>query len=443
MYNGTVDLTLLSHPENKTMNKSAQLTAAIALAAAAGAATASSLDADRAYASELKADAATRSTLTTNNASNVEVEVGVRFSYTYNTRNDDAGGTLGDDDTTIGFSFSDVEVRVSGDVTENMRATLSFDFGPDDGVSGGSNVNLEDAFVDWAVNDDFTLRVGQFVPNFSDEARTSEFHTLGGYRAVSHEYLNTPSWTQGVEGWFGGDNWSGTVGFTDGFGTWSTPFNSSSEQDFALHARFDFYSDSDKARFNDQTSWRGSSDAWRIGAGVAFMTQGDTNPSFTPEVDIFAWNVDASYESDGWTVRGAVYGYSYDGGTGADFDDMGFTLGGSFFFNDQWEAFARWDCMLLDDNGNGLIAAAADDTFNFVSVGTNYYFVPESHAAKLTFEVGVSLDETALLGGGSFGAGTVTGVSPIGAGPGSSGFLGDVAGEDGELMFSGTLQWLF
>jgi len=425
------------------MNKSAQLSAAIALATTAGFATAGSLDIDRAYASELKADAGTRNALNVGNASNVEVEVGVRFSYAYNTRSDDASSTLGDDDTTVGFSFSDVEVRISGDVTENMRATLSFDFGPDDGVAGAGGVNLEDAYVDWAVNDDFTVRVGQFIPNFSDEARTSEFHTLGNYRSVSHEYLNTPSWSQGVEGWFGGDNWTGTVGFTDGFGTWNTPYNSSAEQDYSLHARFDFYSDSDKARFDDQTSWRGSSDAWRIGAGLAFMSMGSTNPSAASDTDLLFWNVDASYEGDGWTVRGAAYGYSYDAGTGTDFDDMGFMLGGSFFFNDQWEMFARWDCMILDDNGNGLIAAAADDTFNFVSIGANYYFVPESHAAKLSFEVGISLDETALLGGGGFGAGAVTGVSPIGAGPGTSGFLGDVGGEDGELMASGTLQWLF
>ncbi|MCA9302883.1 MAG: hypothetical protein KC996_02040 [Phycisphaerales bacterium] len=425
------------------MNKSAQLSAAIALAATAGFATAGSLDIDRAYASELKADAGTRNVLNVGNASNIEVEVGVRFSYTYNTRSDDASMTLGDDDTTVGFSFSDVEVRVSGDVTENMHATLSFDFGPDDGVSGSGGVNLEDAYVDWSVNDDFTLRVGQFVPNFSDEARTSEFHTLGGYRAVSHEYLNTPSWSQGIEGWFGGDNWTGTIGFTDGFGTWNTAFNSSAEQDYSFHARFDFYSDSDKARFNDQTSWRGSADGWRIGAGIAFASMGSTNPSAATDTDVFYWNADASYEGDGWTVRGAAYGYSYDGGTGADFDDLGFMIGGSVFFNDQWELFGRWDCMILDDNGNGLIAAAADDTFNFVSIGTNYYFVPESHAAKLSFEVGISLDETALIGGGSFSGSSVTGVSPIGSGPGSSGFLGDVSGEDGELMFSGTLQWLF
>lgn len=365
----------------------------------------------------------------------------MRFSYAYNTRSDDASSTLGDDDTTVGFSFSDVEVRISGDVTENMRATLSFDFGPSDDDNGSEGFAwLEDAYVDWAVNDDFTVRVGQFIPNFSDEARTSEFHTLGNYRSVSHEYLNTPSWSQGVEGWFGGDNWTGTVGFTDGFNTANTSYNSSAEQDYSLHARFDFYSDSDKARFDDQTSWRGSSDAWRIGAGLAFMSMGSTNPSAASDTDLLFWNVDASYEGDGWTVRGAAYGYSYDAGTGTDFDDMGFMLGGSFFFNDQWEMFARWDCMILDDNGNGLIAAAADDTFNFVSIGANYYFVPESHAAKLSFEVGISLDETALLGGGGFGAGAVTGVTPIG---GSTGFLGDVGGEDGELMASGTLQWLF
>ncbi len=424
------------------MNKSAQLSAAIALAATAGFATAGSLEIDRAYAAELKADAGTRSVLNVGNASGITVHAGARFSYSYNSRSDDASSTLGDNDTTMGFAFSEAEVRVSGDVTENMRATVSFDFGPHNGRGTGGTTGdaaLEDAYVDWNVNDSFSLRVGQFIPNFSGEANVSEFNMMNSYRSVSHEFLNTPSWTQGVEAHFGGDNWAGSVSFSDGFGTANTAFNSASESDWAFGARFDFYSDANQARFDDQTSWRGSDAGWRVGGGISFATAGNTNPATTPEVDTFFWNFDGAYEADGWTVRAAVFGYSYDGGTGANFDDMGFEVAGSFFMSDQWEIFGRWDAMILDDNGEGLIAAAADDTFNFVAFGANYYFVPESHAAKFTFEIGMALDETALLGGGSFGGTSVTGVSGLG----SAGYLGDLAGEDGELMASGTLQWLF
>ncbi|MBL4592141.1 MAG: hypothetical protein JKY96_09305, partial [Phycisphaerales bacterium] len=410
------------------MNKSAQISAAILLATTAGLATAGSLDADRAYASELKADAATRSSLNVGNANNIEVEVDLTFTYSYNDR---SGASLGDDGTTVGFALGEAQVRISGDVTENMSATVSFDFGPEDGVgfrsflgSRGGSAILEDAFVDWEVNDSFSLRIGQFIPNFSSEANTSERNTLSLYRSVSHEFLNTPSWTQGVEAHFGGDNWAGTIGFTDGFGAGNTGIadlassssSAAAEADYAFHARFDYYSDSDQARFNDQTSWKGSSNAWRVGGGIAFATVGDTNPAFggASGVDGLFWNIDAAFEGDGWTVRAAVFGTSIDPDGGTSFDDMGFEIGGSVFMSDQWELFARYDMMILDDNGAGLIGAGVDDSFSFVGIGANYYFVPESHAAKFTVDATFTLDDStnmdALMGGSGSNDPDVTGV---------------------------------
>jgi hypothetical protein len=107
------------------------------------------------------------------------------------------------------------------------------------------------------------------------------------------------------------------------------------------------------------------------------------------------------------------------------------------FFSDQWEGFVRWDSLLLDDD-TGAGQTSGEDSFNFLALGANYYFVPESNAAKLTLEVGVSFDETADIIN-TFGD---TLVSPIGN-PGSSGFLSDVAGEDGQFMVSAVMQFLF
>ncbi|MEM9373974.1 MAG: porin, partial [Planctomycetota bacterium] len=176
------------------MNKLAQISL---IASSAGLATAGTLELDRSYAADLRSDASSRALLA-NTGPGIQVDVGLRFNYTVNSR-DDEGLPSPDDDTTIGFSFDDVEIRLSGDVTDNISATVSFDFGEDDGVDGDSSVNLEDAFADWTINDGFTLRVGQFIPQFSAEASTSEYHMTNGERSVSHEWLATPSWTQGVE----------------------------------------------------------------------------------------------------------------------------------------------------------------------------------------------------------------------------------------------------
>jgi Phosphate-selective porin O and P len=430
------------------MNNSAQITAAaLIVAATTGFAAAGSLELDRAYASELKADAGTRSVLNENNLSNLVVSVGVRFGYSINIRDDDASGTLGDSDTTIGFQTSQAEVALEGDVTDNMHARLSFDFGPNnsDSFGGEGNAVLEDAYVDWAVNDDFTLRVGQYIPAYSAEASTTEFNMMNAYRSVTSEFLGTPSWTQGIEAHFAGDTWSFAVGFNDGPNAGSTPFNSSSEADFGINARFDIFSDSDKARFADQTSWRGSASGWRAGAGLFYSTYGNTNPAATTaETDNFWFTVDGAYEGDGWALRAAFYGTSIDpNGVGMiSHENYGFEIGGSVFFSDQWEGFARFDMLLLDDDaGAGQVATGADvdDTQSFVAVGANYYFVPESHAAKFTIELGFALDQT----GDITNTAGDTGVTPIGSGPGSSGYLSDVSGADGQFMVSAIMQWLF
>ena len=421
------------------MNMNTQITvAALVAAATTGFAAAGSLELDRAYASELKADAGARSVLNQGNMSNLEVSAGVRFGYAFNSAD---GRTPTDNDDTMGFQFNDVEVAIEGDVTDNMHARLSFDFGPNDsGAGAGGGATLEDAFVDWTVNDSVTLRVGQFVPAYSSEASTSEFNTMNTYRSVSHEWLATPSWTQGVEAHFGGDTWGFAVGFSDGPNTSNTAFNGA-EADFSINARFDMYGDSDKARFDDQTSWRGSASGWRVGAGVMFSSYGSTNPSGV-ETDDTQFTIDAAYEADGWALRAAFYYFDNEVTATANPSNMGFEVGGSFFFTDQWEGFARWDTLIVDDDATAG-QTTNEDTFNFVSVGANYYFVPESHAAKLTLELGFSLDETSDLVGvaGDTGVGVLGGAT--GATTGSSGFFQENAGEDGQLMLSATMQWLF
>jgi len=370
--------------------------------------------------------------------SNVEVSVGVIFGYNYNSAD---GRAPSDNDDTMGFGFSEAEVAIEGDVTDNMHARLSFDFGPNDsGAGAGGTATLEDAFVDWTVNDSMTLRVGQFVPAYSAEASTSEFHTMNTFRSVSHEWLATPSWTQGVEAHFSGDTWSFAAGFSDGPNTANTAFNGA-EADYALNARFDFFSDSDKERFADQTSWRGSAAGWRVGAGVMFASYGSTNPSGVETDDTF-FTIDGAYEADGWAVRAAFYYADNEVTATQNPSNMGFELGGSFFFSDQWEGFARWDTLIVDDDATAL-QTTNEDTFNFLAVGANYYFVPESHAAVFTIELGVSLDETSDL----VGVAGDTGVGVFGAAngstTGSSGFFQENAGEDGQIMLSGTMQWMF
>lgn len=409
------------------MNKLAPISA-ITIAASAGLATAGSLDLDRSYASELRSDAGAYSVLNSN-AANLEVTAGARFGYGINLRdNDDIDS---DNETTIGFGFEDVEVRLSGQVTDSINATISFDFGPGDGVQYGSffsssdeeSVNLEDAYADWMVNDGFTLRIGQFVQAFSAGRSISEYHMMGAYRSSAQEVLGDTGWTQGIEAHFGGDTWSGVIGFNDGPFTGNSAFNSSMEADFAFNGRFDFFSDADKARFNDRTSWRGASNAWRLGAGAFWASYGNTNPVGGNDGDVFGYTIDAAYESDGWAVYGAFLGQHVDFDGSSSVDNFGFELGGSLFFNDQFEGFARYDLIIFDEDFIG-----TEDTFNAINAGINYYFVPESHAAKFTAELGWAFDDTRV------------GATPIDNPSLGGGFLGN---SDGELNLAFMFQFMF
>ncbi len=414
------------------MNKLAQISL---IAGTAGLATAGSLDMDRSYAAELRSDSAARDLLNSNAGAGVQVDVAMRFYYGLNFR-DDAGLPNPDDDTTIGFGWDDAEVRLSGDITDNMRGTISWDFGPAD-YPGAGAVALEDAFADWTVNDSLTLRVGQFNPQFSAERNTSEYHMLGAMRSVTFDTVGNPTWTQGIEAHFGGDTWSAAVGFNDGPGAGPGGFNASGDADYAFNARFDIFSDSDKARFADQTSWRGSAAGWRVGAGLIYATYGDTNPSGTSlESDSLWYTIDGAYEGDGWSVRAAFYGANTDPNVGNSTDDYGFEIGASMFFNDQWEGFLRWDTLMLDDVN---LVATSEDTYNFLSGGFNYYFVPESHAAKFTFSVAYAFDATTGAEGAfdDPGFAAPTGMAPFG----SSGFLGSQ--DDGELMITALMSLMF
>ncbi len=409
------------------MNKFAQISA---LAATAGLATAGSLDLDRSYAAELRSNAGAYSVLNSS-AANIQVSAAARFGYGINLR-DNNGFAESDNETTIGFGFQDVEVRLTGQVTDSIKATISFDFGPDENRPIGNDfdadfeengVNLEDAYADWTVNDGFSLRIGQFIQSFSAGRSISEYHMMGAFRSSAQSLLGDTGYSQGVEAHFGGDNWGAAIGFSDGPRSAGTSFNSDVEADYAFNARFDYYSDSDKARFDDRAAWRGQSAGWRIGAGAFWATYGDTNPS-GPEDQFLALTIDGAYEADGWGINAAFFWQNIDlDGPGSE-DNYGGEIGANMFFSDQLEGFARYDIVVFDENFGG----SDEDTFQAISVGINYYFVPESHAAKFTADLGWAFDDTRGLGSESGG-------SPFGGG-----FLGD---SDGEFNLSLMLQFMF
>lgn len=331
-----------------------------------------------------RASADYSSLLSESNLSDIKVSVQIQARYQFNSR-DDASTTLSspDDDLTTGFFLRRTKVGIEGNVTDNIKAKIKFAFNRD-----GGSASLEDANATWKINDDVSLKVGQFKPTVLREESLSSAKQLASERSATNETFNQ-DFTQGIQLNFGGDSWRGHVGFNDGFGTDGTPFNSSSEADYGVSARAEFLvGDADWSAFKQFTSFRGAASGGMIGAAVHFESAGDTNPSFTPTTDMTVGTLDFSWVDDGWNAYVAGIWRNMDTGT-ADLDDYGVIAQGGVFLDDQNELFGRWDAVFPDD-ANG----ATSEDFNTITIGWNHYMVPESHAAKFTLDVAFYLDST-------------------------------------------------
>lgn len=367
------------------MNSGTSMKAAMAslLIVAAGAAAETDLTLARSY-DLANASSEYANLLNESNLAELKFGVQVQARYQFNSR-DDASSTLAspDDDTTTGFVIRRAKFGVEGNVTDNIKGKLKFAFNRNSGAAA-----LEDAYANWKINDDISLKVGQFKAAVLREENMSSSKQLASDRSAVNETFNQ-DFTQGVEMTFGGDQWRAMIGVNDGFGTDNTAFNSGSEADFGISARAEILiGDASWSQFKQFTSFRGSNAGGMIGAAIHFESAGDTNPSTTPTTDMTVGTVDFSWVDDGWNFFAAGVWNSMDTGT-TSFDDMGFIAQGGIFLDDQNEIFARWDAVLPDDN-----RGATGDDFNSVTVGWNHYLIPESHAAKFTVDIAYYIDAT-------------------------------------------------
>lgn len=401
------------------MNTTSQpIVATLALVTLSGLAMGQSgLDLDRAYASEIRSDAQTRSSfLGSNSGANLNVEVMTQFRYMYNSRDEITAGALGDDDTTIGFDTPRTQLRLSGAVEgTDISGLVVIDFGAAENGTAQGTANLLVAQAAWTLDDNWTLLFGQWHNPVLGSENFAPEHTLAADKSFTNEFFNV-GYTQGVALAYGSDNFKFVGALADGaeyvtnFGTVSnSAFNAAGENDFGITGRVDWLVEGTWDQFADATSWRGSNYGVKIGAGAHWQTQGDTNPSVPAGAPagyedraVTFWTVDAQVEGDGWNFFAEYVGHKVDtqATTDVDFTNHGFIVQGGMFFTDQVEGFARYDVIQLDDI---LVAASTDDLYQTVTVGMNYYFVPESHAAKFTLDAAFALDEStnmdAIFGG--------------------------------------------
>jgi hypothetical protein len=96
---------------------------------------------------------------------------------------------------------------------------------------------------------------------------------------------------------------------------------------------------------------------------------------------------DVSIEGNGWNAFAAGIWSHFDPDSGDSLDDFAFQIQGGVFVAPTWELIAGYDAIFPDDD-----RAGNDDNFSTIRLGVNHYFIPESHAAKLTVDLSWFLD---------------------------------------------------
>lgn len=301
----------------------------------------------------------------------------MQFRYLWNNRDEGPGGNEG----TNGFQIARARIGVRGEVSDDFGYYVLGDFG-----SGGT-FTLHDAYGSYRAGENLTVLFGQMKAPFTREFMASDTMLLAAERSIVDRVFNA-GWTQGVALASTGDEFRWWVAASDGVVALNSDIESMAEADFAFTARGEWKIEGLWEQFGDFTSFQGGTRGILLGAAAHYQSGGET--AGTGDTDVLALTADASIEGDGWNVYGSAHWMNIDAAGGSDTDDFGFLLQGGYFLNESWEAFARYDVVIPDDD-----AAGNPDEFSTITIGANHYFIPESHAAKFTADVQVFLDEQA------------------------------------------------
>lgn len=315
----------------------------------------------------------------------------VQFRYIANFR--DADDVTDDQDFAGGFETRRTKINFSGTTLSkdlSFRIVAAFD------RTGEGTFRVEESWLRYKLGEGWSVRAGQFKLPFLREENVSSSAQLAADRSVSNEVFNQ-DFAQAVEFARESEWWRVLAAVSDGFASRNTAFFSPAEADVALTGRVERrIGEAPWKSYDDFTSFRDSPTGWMVGGAFHWQHMGDTAafsggvPAAVADTDMFSYTVDLSIEGGGWNAFAAFVGRHTDTDGSPDFDDFGAVVQGGYFFTERTEGFARWDAVFPDDD-----RAADDDDFHTLTAGLNHYFIEASHAAKLTVDVQVYLDDQA------------------------------------------------
>lgn len=309
----------------------------------------------------------------------------VQVRYTY--MDYDVDRTMED---TSSFDTPRVRLDFSGHAfDENLNYRIQTDL--DDNSDGGRTV-LKDAWIQWGnPSHGYAVRAGQFKVPFGRQALTSSSNLQFVDRAGSAGFF---SLGRDVGVMLHGDCADGVIGYAAGV------FNGEGEE---LSNDHNEHLGAARIQINPTGAFKlyegdvkESEDLGvSFGANIAYhpmsLAQGMPIFGIMTESDQTSFGVDAALRYGGLSLQGEVFASVIEdqGNNGLDdVNDTGFYVQGGFFFSEDLEIAGRYSMRNHEDDNTG-----ADDDFEEITVGLNYYMEEHWHklqldVSRLTFEPG-------------------------------------------------------
>lgn len=369
----------------------------------------------------------------------------IQARYIVNSRQNTADG---DDDLESGIQMRRVKVGFDGHIGDPR-----FEFKILMNTSRSTSaVELEDAYISYALADGLKIWGGRFMNRFAREQIMSSKNQLAVDRSiVANVFAGNDGYVEGLalewavvpdmakisvtvnDGLNSGAQGGAATGFQNG----SNDF-AGDASDFAVTGRIDLKLAGDWAAASDANAWSSNKGLQAfVGAAVHYENgeSGDDQTSAvtaqTGNYDSFIqWTVDALVKTNGLSVMAAVYGWHFDAGDSdhpaflGDTDHYAFTVQAGFFvIPDKLEPFARYEWIEVDD-----LTGGDNENLQAWTFGANYYL--SKHASKLTADVVWELEG-------------INTANRMGIGLDGIGLQNDTPGEKNQLVWRIQYQLLF
>lgn len=311
-----------------------------------------------------------------------------RYTFSY---------TKDGDQDQYGFSIPRARLWFRGDINEATSYYIRGQFsGEKKSIFSEEPVNgvfeLDRAYVNFALSDTYSLRVGQQVSEMSRENEHAPQDQLGVNASATDSVFGLGGF-KGIQLHARFDDWRAWTTFSDGSRNTDTDWNDPDQAYFGLTGKVDYKLAGDWSQFTDFTSFRGSDFGAMLGVG-AHWENGAVAGDPAKSVALVQFVTELSFEGDGWNVYGALHWAHDDFQVSDPANDFGVVLQGGYFVADDVEVFARYDAVFPDP-------ARADDPqqrggiFQTATAGLNYYLIPESNAVKISADAQYFFDPEA------------------------------------------------